>query len=235
MTLIRNIAFVHIPKAGGTSVRGFIAGHVDPLDIFPEGRLHHFPRFDSLAVERPMLFMSHLGFDFVRRAQADAFVLMRHPVERLLSLYSYAMHPGKNVPIIGKHVVEGMTLADFLTSDRPEITMNTDNAQVWQIASGYSDRHRKLRLGNGATMERITKQALKNLDDCAVLGVLEDIDAFYGRISAYFVEDKPREGPGQRNASEKRLRWADLTPAEKVLLESRVTEEWVLYERAKAG
>jgi hypothetical protein len=235
MKITKNIVFVHIPKAGGTSLRLFIAGNVDPNHIYAQDSLHHFPRFETLETDRPMLFMSHLGYDFVRDADADAFVMVRNPIERLLSLYSYAVYPGKNVPIISTKLVQNMSLTEFLTSERPEITMNVHNAQTWQIASGYGARHRMLRLRNGATLERIGLQALKNLEDAAVVGALDDVDGFYKRIAQYFGNDGPIEPQETRNISQKRVLWTDLSDSEKAIVESCVNEEWAVYDRAKRG
>lgn len=235
MKLDKNLVFVHIPKAGGTSLRRFISGNVGDDYVFPEAELHNFPRFDSLETKHPMLFMSHLGYDFVSSADADAFVMVRNPIERLLSLYSYAVYPGKNVPLISPNLVEGMSLTEFLQSQEPAIRMNVDNAQTWQIASGYSARHRILRLQNGATLQSIGEHALKNLEDAAVVGVLDDIDSFFEKIAKYFGKTGPIETQETRNISQKRVQWADLSSAEKALLESCITEEWAIYDRAKKG
>lgn len=234
MKLSKNVVFVHVPKAGGTSVRNFIKSQVAEECIFPEERLHHFPRYDKLDVEGPTLFMSHFGFDFVKAADADAFVLMRHPVERVLSLYSYAVHPAGNVPIINPKLVTGMTLDEFLTSSTEAIRMNIDDAQVWQLASGYSARHRELRIANGATMERLILQAKANLDRSAVVGTLEDMPGFYRAICRYFGKSDAVPPRSASNISEKRVRWADLSADQKSMVEACVSHEWPVYDHAKA-
>lgn len=233
MSLQKNIVFVHIPKAGGTSVRKFISAQVDESDIYPQPQLHHFPRFQDIDVAKPSLFLSHLGYDFVRAAEADAFVLMRHPIERLLSLYSYARHPGDNVPIITPELVGGMSLTDFFTSTIPAVRMNIDNAQTWQIASGYAARHRQLRLNNGATIERILIQAKRNLDKSAVVGTLENMAGFYAGIANYFGREDAGIPEKAANVSEKRVVWNDLSDAEKALVDSCVAHEWEVYDHAK--
>lgn len=232
--LKKNVVFVHIPKAGGTSIRSFIGKQVDSKYIFPEKNLHQFPRYENLETNGPMLFMSHLSYDFVNDANADAFVLLRHPIERLLSLYSYVMFPGNNVPLIGARYIKPMSLTEFLSSERPEIRMNVDNAQIWQIASGYSARHRELRLKNGATLQRIAHQAKKNLEKAAVVGVLENVGHFYEGIMNYFgTEASSVVKPERKNVSLRRLLWDELSDSEKKLVEGCVTEEWGLYEKAQ--
>jgi hypothetical protein len=234
MKLSKNIVFVHIPKAGGSSVRNFIKSQVDKEYIFPEASLHHFPRYENLHVEGPKLFMSHLGFDFVKAANADAFVLMRHPVERLLSLYSYAVHPGGNVPIIDPELVKDLTLDEFFMTSRPAIRMNIDNAQLWQLASGYSSRHRELRIANGATMERLIQQAKANLECSTVVGTLENMPDFYKAIGQYFGKNDLAPQASVSNISEKRVRWTDLSADQKIMVEACVSCEWQVYDHAKA-
>ena len=234
MSLSKNVVFVHIPKAGGTSVRNFIKAQVAKEDIFPEVSLHHFPRYENLDVSRPMLFMSHLGFDFVRAAQGDALVLMRHPIERVLSLYSYAIHPGKNVPIIDPKLVSGMTFEEFFTTSNKSVRMNVENAQVWQIASGYSFRHRELRIANGVTMERLIVQAKGNLDRSVVVGTLEEMPNFYRAIAHYFGNENSKFPQHISNVSEKRIHWSDLSKEQKSLVETCVADEWPVYDHARA-
>ncbi|WP_372886610.1 sulfotransferase family 2 domain-containing protein [Shimia sp.] len=234
MTLSKNIVFVHVPKAGGSSVRSFIARQVNRDDIFPETELHHFPRYERLEPRAPMLFMSHLGFEFVRAAQADCFVLMRHPIERLLSLYSYSQHPGGNVPVISPQISSGKTVLEFFNSDHPAIRMNIDNAQTWQIASGYSARHRELRLKNGATMDRISAQAIRNLGEFQVVGTLEDMPGFYRSVAAYFGNHDADLPDRVQNKSQKRVLWKELSEAEKTAIERCVSDEWALYDAARS-
>ena len=57
-SLDRNVVFMHIPKAGGSTVRSFIADHVDADQVFPQDQLHHFPSYESLKTRRTMLFLS---------------------------------------------------------------------------------------------------------------------------------------------------------------------------------
>ena len=170
----------------------------------------------------------------MKAADADAFVLMRHPVERVLSLYSYAVHPAGNVPIINPKLVKGLTLDEFFMSSIDAIRMNIDDAQVWQLASGYSARHRELRVANGATMERLILQAKANLDRSSVVGTLEDMTGFYKAIGRYFGTEHVAPPRSAANISEKRVRWTDLSADQKSMVEACVSHEWPVYDHAKA-
>ena len=232
-SLDRNVVFMHIPKAGGSTVRSFIADHVDADQVFPQDQLHHFPSYESLKTRRTMLFMSHLGYHFVRDGNADPITLLRHPVERLLSLYSYTRNPGKFIPVIDPSFAKGKTLTQFFQSEEPQIAMNVRDAMTWQLASGYHAPHRNLVRARGIEDSDVQQRAIRTLRRCVVVGVLEDLPRFYDAVDEFFGKKAPRPSKVV-NASRDRIRWADLTAEEKAAVEDNVQMDWVTYDKAKA-
>ena len=232
-SLDRNVVFLHIPKAGGSTVRSFIADHVDADRVFPQDQLHHFPSYESLKTRRTMLFMSHLGYHFVRDGNADPITLLRHPVERLLSLYSYTRNPGKFTPVINPSYAKGKTLVEFFRSEEPAVYMNVRDAMTWQLASGYHAPHRKAIQSRGIEGSDVQQRAIRTLRRCVVVGVLEDLPRFYDAVDDFFGKTAPRPSKVV-NASSDRIRWTDLNAEEKAAVEENVRMDWVTYDKAKA-
>ena len=225
--LDRHFVFLHIPKAGGSSLRHFFRSLVGERNVYPEPRLHGNPSWESLNVQTPRAFLGHLGFDFAEAANARKATLLRHPVERILSLYSYSMKPGKHPAPIGG--IGQMSLQAFLTSDYPGITMNIDNAQTWQIAWGFTERERSTYL---ATQEGdVFTRAERNLRQIELVGTLEQLDDFQAKALDFFSGSGSKSIP-TRNQSLERVHYTDISSSEKQLIDRLVEKDLALYDLA---
>jgi hypothetical protein len=137
-----NFVFLHIPKSGGTSVTELLFALMGP--VYPRDKLFGYPEFSEIDPPgNPSLFISHFGYNFYRGSGGYCMTVMRDPVERILSLFSYWKNPGNKMPP-GDPLPDDMTLEEFLASDRQDIWTNVRNAQTWQIAFGLDvkTRHR---------------------------------------------------------------------------------------------
>lgn len=194
--------------------------------MFPEPKLGRFPDFASLASSPPQVFMGHLGFRFASAADATRATLMRHPVERLLSLYSYSINPGKKRPLIGG-LPTGLNLLEFLTHELPAVRMNVDNAQCWQLGYGYSmPERREFAASQG---DDILSVALANLDRIEHLGVIEKFDQFQEHIFDCYG-GKRREASQRVNVTPQRLQYSQLSMPEKNAVDECVSLDLQLYE-----
>jgi hypothetical protein len=225
--LQRNFVFLHIPKAGGSSTRDFFKRVFPARYMYPEPRLGRFPEYESLKTKPPQVFMSHLGYRFAQEANAIKATLLRHPVERLLSLYSYSVNPGKRRALIGGLPAD-MSLMEFLQSPLPAVKMNIDNAQCWQLAYGYSHRERRLFCKEHSAGD-ILPLALANLDRIEHLGVIEQFELFKTQILDCY--GGPAEQSSKRvNVTEQRLQYSELSDEERVAVDDYVRLDMALYE-----
>jgi hypothetical protein len=154
-----NFVFLHIPKSGGTSVTELLFALMGP--VYPRDKLFGYPEFSEIDPPgNPSLFISHFGYNFYRGSGGYCMTVMRDPVERILSLFSYWKNPGNKMPP-GDPLPDDMTLEEFLASDRQDIWTNVRNAQTWQIAFGLDVKTRH-RLGGIKAFE-LYDVAKKNL------------------------------------------------------------------------
>jgi hypothetical protein len=229
--LNRNLVFIHIPKAAGSFVRKLFGEIFDENKIFPDHQLHHFPKYREVARNKPTVYRGHLGYKFATDANAMSATVLRNPVERILSVYSYSVNPGRGLPLIG-NVPGDISILDFLRSDRPEIRMNLDESQTWQIGYGYSNKERhEFRT---ICHEDIIERAISNLYKIDFLGLTESLDAFRRSVMLAFGIDGINETAKMAvNKSASRIMYADLTPNEKLEVEKLIVRDRVLYETAR--
>jgi hypothetical protein len=226
--LNRNFVFLHIPKAAGSAVRRLFRELFGDDQVYPERALHHFPEFRTVAAAGPKAYLSHLGYRFAVEADAITATVLRDPLERVLSIYSYSVHPGRGVPLL-PDIDPEMSLLEFIRSDRPEIRMNIDEAQTWQIGYGYSTDERA-RFGRKHGTD-ILDAALANLGKIDLVGVTEGLDAFGATVASFFGTEQ-RSGMPVVNASERRKRSESLTPEERGEIEALIRQDRVLYDAA---
>ena len=225
--LQRSFVFLHIPKAGGTSLRHFFRLLVGERNVYPETRLNGNPSWDELDVHLHRAFLGHIGYRFAQAANAETATLLRHPVDRILSMYSYSMKPGKHPAPIGG--IRQMSLEAFLQSDYPGITMNIDNAQTWQIAWGFVERERREFLSQRT--ENILTLAEQNLRNIDLVGTLENLDSFRAKAADYFKDARVGTIP-IRNRSIERLHYVDISARAKTLIDGLVEKDLALYDLA---
>ncbi len=231
--LSRHFVFMHIPKAGGSSLRLFFAGLFGAGAVYPEVKLNMLPAYAEVASDRPRLYLGHFGHHFAVEAGAIKATVLRHPIERLLSVYSYAMDPGPRAPLIGG--LDGhMSLIEFLRSDNPSIRVNIDNTQTWQIAYGYTTQERNAYRASG--LDDVYAVAASNLSGIEHVGVLEHLDRFKQQLlDCYPARYPPRQCGTDPvvNPSRSRLVYSDLDSSEKQALEAVVQDDIRLYELAR--
>lgn len=231
--LDRNFTFVHIPKSGGTSVRKYMETFFHAEDIFNANFLFNYPEYHSLGAEGPYYFVSHVGYNFVRAAGGYSMTILRNPVDRILSLYSYWKNPGKGrAP--GPPLPEGMDLEQFLNSEIPYIWMNINNAQTWQLAfcHDFNTRRRFRQIKSYELLDI----ALKNLYDIDIVGISEEMDLIEQQVSYFFWkkgEIKSQSTVGNRNVSVERIQRESISEETINLIKEKTSIDFILYEEAK--
>lgn len=88
------ICFLHLSKAGGSTIRHILKGQYKQDEIFLINGWKDIEDYDRLNVfekERFNVIAGHFGMDFFHRLEGEfcLFSLLRHPVERIISHYHY--------------------------------------------------------------------------------------------------------------------------------------------------
>ena len=163
--LDKDFVFLHIPKAGGSSLRRFFSILFGQSSVFPEPKIEKTELSSLLNRGRPKVYMKHIDYVNLPDTPMYKATMLRHPVERLLSVYSYSINSGKQFPLIGG-IDPNMSLLEFLGSEKPAIRMNVRNAQTWQLGYGYHTRERNAYRAQGGhchSQHRKKQSAICNL------------------------------------------------------------------------
>ncbi|ANP46392.1 sulfotransferase family 2 domain-containing protein [Candidatus Viadribacter manganicus] len=143
----KRVAFLHIPKCGGTTVfqhfktniGGGRSGKIAQFDSV------NFSTLDDKTLERSRRarFVSgHFGWTALTKTSADAFrfTVLREPYDRLVSLYKFSRAKQHSDNPIFSAVFEAAkqrSFEDFCLSKEPELKTLIDNAMTRALADDY--------------------------------------------------------------------------------------------------
>lgn len=226
--LRKHFVFLHVPKAGGTSIRHFFRRIFFERAIYPEDSLGNFPGWEQVAQSTPTAYLGHLGWDFAAQAQAETAMVLRDPVKRLLSVYSYACRSGLRQPLIGA-AGSDMSLVQFLQSIDAGIVQNVQDAQTWQLAACYHWETRE-RMAD-VPKNHIFDTARAHLKQIDWLGVSESLDDFCGHLSWQLLGR--RLAPTRRNVSRQSICYADLSARERALVHRHIEMDVAIVDEAR--
>lgn len=225
------LTFIHIPKTGGTSLTRALIESYPPEDSYPGRFFEHFDRLGPEALGRYRLFAGHMGFEQARRIGGGMVTVLRDPVDRVVSLHSF--FNGIDERLVaqdrGALLARRLTLEEFARSSDPDAEAYVLDAQTWQLAFDPTvpTRHRWRHL----TGEELLGVALRNLARMEVVGLFEELDRAFERISRRFrLPEAARLPHFLRTPGRPRLR--DIPEETRRLIADRVGLDLRLYEEA---
>lgn len=196
----QRIAFVHIPKTGGTSAISAIASAVDPCRVFPDPG-PAFPDRYRLSLYPPAYlaeydyFLGHYSLHEIRYIPGDVytFTVLREPRSRIISQYYF--HRSRitpNTPVGPDFLLEKsrLPLKEYLRDPEVRADPGIDNAQCRALFS--LSRSRASQRGPASRARALTGEsdrsclidnALENLAALNAFGMTEGLDSFLGSVA----------------------------------------------------
>lgn len=221
------LIFLHIPKTAGISLRDILLKNtrgpsfriIHPID--DTARLAALPESERAAFE---LVEGHLYFGVHELLPRPAryLTMLRDPVERVLSYYSF-VREFKDHHLNAAVNCPGFTLADCFRSG---LTIELDNFMVRCLAGS-----RHIHVPFGGVTTAMFDEAAANLDRIDLLGLTEQFDESIARFCAALGWPTP---PAPRlNTTSARLRRVDLYEDESALIAEHNQLDAALYARAR--
>jgi translation elongation factor EF-G len=173
----RKIIFLHIPKTGGTTLFGVSNNQYSKSQIYNAGIIREDKDFEKFKILSPQkqekiaFIRGHMYYGFHRYIEQPStyIVLLRNPVDRVISHYYHALRDTDHY--LHQQVIEkNLSLEDYTL--RP-ISHEMDNGQTRSIAGVGS------RPPIGGITPEIFQTAKDNLSiNFSIVGVLDHFDEF---------------------------------------------------------
>ena len=246
----RPVQFLHIPKAGGTSVQKYVKEMAEPANI----RVWWHDGGGS-AYNPPMnkgVFVGHRGFGYSQTLAVEnpiTIVVLRDPVDRMISWFDYILQSEE--PMFRRFWRSeirggGITLDQVVESY--DLVLREDPNKLLPSGSASFELkafHRVLRAQRAFLCgydcmgmesvddQQMLRRAAENLEKIDCVGVLENLDDLLLQMKTY-LDFIPREVTSFPHYNEVR-RGGKSNPTRDTLLKlkSYVKEEQLLYQRAR--
>ena len=177
--LSRRLIHLHVPKTAGTALRSaFQTRFAGNLRIFPYWDEAKYANINPNDFD---FYSGHFGFDTAAKLDGDMVTVLRHPVDRFLSVYYFwrQLHEARAETSLNTELASKYTLDEFVRiTDQPGLIEEFQNRCTFQIAYGSSLNQRRLLRLKGLTNDQIFQLALDNLEKFRVVGIQEDMARF---------------------------------------------------------
>jgi hypothetical protein len=212
--LARPIVFMHVPKAGGTTVREQLrawlpnATHVQ----FTSAQMCDEMSDEELAGTDVLT--GHIGFRFLERVpDALTITFLRDPWERAVSQYYYHKYN------LGTFKDRPVTFSDYLRSDVSGFRAVLDNGIVWQFAWDQYPCHRDRQ--RFADDDALLQAALRNIQCVDFIGLQERLDDDLRLLGGFLGVDPATPIQAPANVTSAKPMTGRITEADRAVFERR--------------
>ena len=224
------LVHLHIPKTAGTALRAAFEHQSNgTLRVFSHWDESEFGAVDPASYD---FYSGHFGYHTASRLGGDIVTVLRHPVDRYMSVY-YFWRQLYNTGIersLNTELAARFPLEEFVQiRDQPWLIEEFENRATFQLAYGSSLVHRRRMRLDGLTNDAIFNMALRNLDGFKAVGIQENMTRFAAAIKAAYgiVLDIQ-----QVNVTEERRQVQDISVATRRAIQDWVYMDMELYQQA---
>jgi hypothetical protein len=111
---INNLVFVHVPKTAGLTTTKVLSEIYGPDKVWSEQRQKELGPFDK---NKYNVVKGHFRYDRFPDLDWPIITIVRHPVERIISHYNYAIHNNRPRIFTSRGFKPGVRLLEFAGAD----------------------------------------------------------------------------------------------------------------------
>jgi hypothetical protein len=219
------LIFVHVPKTAGTSITACLDYHFPNEAIYPGWTFARMP-YDMAEIRAALagkrLIRGHFYRGVSRFVDKNPvwMTILRDPVERVLSLYSY-MHTQE-----WSHPAYRYPLERFITGDMPyDLRGDTENGMCKFLAADW--------INEQYTSPQALSRAIDFIDRCAMVGITERLDESRDLMAATFGWERLKRVV-RENVSTQRIQRNEVDPALIDIIRRNNAQDYALYDYAMA-
>jgi hypothetical protein len=137
------IAFIHLPKTGGTTLSTLLKACFSPDRICPQGyNALHF--YSPVELARYDLFVGHYDYfslNFIPRQHVRRLSIVRDPVERLISFYRFARthSPRDKFANVWTKLANELSVEEFYEHELAISSRSINNSYLFSFGSSMDD------------------------------------------------------------------------------------------------
>jgi hypothetical protein len=236
----RTVAFIHLPKTGGSTLSDFLAKQFEPERICPNPNLPLYC-FTVAELARYDYFAGHFEFDSMRyipRQNIQTVSMFREPAARLVSLYRFLRTHSPSAKHTDTRLIQ---LANDLTAEEffesPEVRAEPGVFNNYLLVFGRSLSWFADRLGSVCTqeLEAAVHEAEGRIRALTALGITERFDLSVRHICSMLELAPPRHLKPTNVTDKKRSLHSRFRRVDRVNMTPRLAaalEELTVYDRA---
>jgi hypothetical protein len=225
----RQVAFLHVPKCGGTALALYLQEAMQPCRVV--NNVEFLGGCDASYVRTLDLVHGHFSMTEVAKLRPDCFLftMFREPVDRLLSFYGSVRSGTSGLEAKYPALVAAagtLSFEQFVESEDPQVSRWTRNPVTRQLSGELPARSQE----HAAQMS--TEEALARLEEFDYIGVYEDFTTSINILQLFFNWPIVDRLPGV-NVTPVRIGRAELSAAVAEKVTALNATDAALYEHAR--
>lgn len=223
------LVFTHIPRTGGTTLRAILSKYLEkPLYI---DSLSDFAFMNDENLNSHTFIATHCGYGIFSRiiVPPKKLVILRDPVERIVSQYYYLRGLEENVSY-SSYYAKTLSLEQFVKNENPAVWVGIRNTQTWHLIEDKNIHFRNKY--KGMSDEKLLEIATDHLARYDFVGFTDRLPSVLDQIAIEYGWKRVSENLPLMRSSE-RPNTTDICESIRASVRDKVRLDLLLYRRAE--
>lgn len=223
------LVFTHIPRTGGTTIRSILSRYLENRTFIDS--FSGFSFMTDSELNGNEFIATHCGYGIFNRINKEhkRLVVLRDPVERIVSHYYYLRDIDENISY-SSYYAKNLPLIEFIKQQNPAVQTGINNTQTWHLIKDKNQSFRNQYKGMAAN--DLVDIALEHLQKYNFIGFTDSLPFVIDQlVGEYGSGDSTNDIPLIAKSNRPQLANID----QEILNEIRdiVDLDCLLFERAR--